>query len=332
MTDKGPERFGFQRDDQPQMASCGKNVEDEIKDDEKYEDWSDDDLDPDNTIDFPTRNFELYTAKKEILLLKDDNGNPIDHRVQVFFNRDEFHTASYFMLSQLTVKLRNGKIAAGSATCVPFAKNPFFLTCAHNLVGYSARRKCLVPYQTLKVYRARHGKDTYVESRKVDKGEVLWYHKYDGYHEHGWDIGIFRAGKLKQGKFSQNTHGSMKTIKDDVMLHWANEDLLKKGMAVEIAGYPGEKNGYAYTHVGKIKEIRKTDKGSHLIWYSADTTKGNSGSCIMVTDQNFVKSVTKRPEIKRIIIGVHSGYDDIEQLNYGTLITGAVYDWITSTC
>jgi len=328
MTDKGPERFGFQRDDQPQMASCGKNVEDEIKDDEKYEDWSDDDLDPDKTIDFPTTNCELYTNSKEMLILKDKNGIPIDRRVQVFFNRKEFHSESYFMLSQLTVKLRSGILASGSGICLTLAKNPFFLSCAHNLVSLSARRKCLVPYVKLKVYKARNGEDSYVASGMTNKKEILPHPKYDGYNEHGWDIGIFRVGELKKGKFSQITHGPMNTINDDVMLHWANEKLLTKGMAVEIAGYPGEKKGYPYKHKGTIEDIKMTEYGSYLIWYNADTTLGNSGSSIMVTDQNFVKSVAERPGIKKIIIGVHSGYDNISKLNYGTLITEGVYDWI----
>merc|ERR1719419_141931 len=307
------------------MASCGKNVEDEIKDDEKYEDWSDDDLDPDNIVDIPTGNL----CKSEMLILKDSNGNPIDRRVRVFFNRKEFHTTSYFMLSQLTIKLRSGNIAVGSAICVPLAKNPFFLTCAHNLVSLSSRRKW-VSHKILKVYKARHGKDSYVVSGLVNERKILWHDKYDGYNGHGWDIGKFQLRDLKLGKFSQNSHGSMKTVTDDVMLHWANQDLLKKGMGVEIAGYPGKKEGYPYKHEGTIEDIKKTKYGSHLIWYNADTTEGNSGSCIMVTDQKFVKSVTKRPEIKRIIIGVHSGYDPILGLNYRTLITEGLYHWIKS--
>jgi len=310
-----------------EIKGNGKNVEDEIKGDEKYEDWSDDDLDTDNIIDFPT-NSEQDTANREMLILKDDDSNPIDRRVQVFFNLKEFHTTCYFNLCHLTIKLQS-KVAIGSAVCVPMAKNPFFLTCAHNLVEFSPRRKATAPLELLKVYKARNGWKSYVAGWKLNRRGILVHPKYNGYHHHGWDIGIFRVGKLKKkGKFNHKTHGSMKTIDDDVMLHWANADVLKKGMAVEIAGYPGKKGGYPYKHEGKIEDITRTDTGSFQIWYDADATYGNSGSSIMVIDKNFVKSVTKRPGIKKIIIGFHSGGDHISGLNYGTLITRKVYDWI----
>jgi len=315
------------------MAACGKNVTDEVKDDEEYDeknqDWSDDDIDPDNIVEFPTKNIGMNCAKTESFLTKDDDGNEKDRRIQVFFYKNEFHTESYFMLCQILVQLKAGKFANGSATCVPFAKHPYFLTCAHNLVRWSPLTSSLVPYEGLKYYRARHGKKSYMVSGKVNKRKMLPHPKYDGCPESGFDIGIFRLGKIKQGKFSENTHGSTNRISHDVMMHYFDENL-EKGMVIEIAGYPGDKLHYPHKHTGKITEIKKTGLGGYLIWYDADTVVSNSGSSIVVTDENYVKSVTKNPEIKKIIIGVHSGYDDVESLNFGTLITEGLYDWITT--
>jgi len=99
-------------------------------------------------------------------------------------------------------------------------------------------------------------------------------------------------------------------------------------MKVEIAGYPTCKIGHPYTHNGQISDISGTKQGGHLIWYDADSTIGNSGSCIMVTDEDFVKSVTKEPGIRKVIVAVHAGYDEVANLNFGTLITESVHDWL----
>jgi len=316
------------------MASCGRNVDDEKKYDEKYdendEDWSDADLDPDKICDFSTSKRELFSVSGEMLILRDENGNSIDRRVPVFFKKIEFHTTSYFNLCQMVLKHRDAKSEAGSASYIPRAKKPFFLTCAHNLLNRSARTKLLLPKQGLKVYKSRYGKKTYVVAGRVK--EMLPHPKYDGHITYGFDIGIFwlHSGKEKQGTYGQNTHGSIGTIKNDVMMHYANHKNLKKGMKVEIAGYPGDKQGYPYMHEGTIIDIQKKKYDGYIIWYDADTSSGNSGSSIMVTDHNFIKSITKEPGIKKIIIGVHSGYDGAEKLNFGTLITEGLYHWIMS--
>lgn len=303
------------------MACCGKDVLVEIKDDEKYDDWSNENIDPDKIVPFPANNSERDSGIGEVLLYVDDSGNKIDHRVQVFFNRKEFHTRSYFMLCQVIKALGNGKSAGGTASCIP-NKNPYFLTCAHNLMKRSGDL-----YESLKVYQAMHGKKSCLNTIIVKKGNMVPHPKYDGYPLNGFDIGIFRSSKSRKNKVDENTYGSMETIQGDVLMHFATADL-KVGMAVEIAGYPVSKKLYPYKHEGKIERIQDTKRGSQLIWYNADTTKGNSGSSIVVTDQNFVRSVTKEPGIKKIIIGVHSGYDPVTGKNFGTLITEELYCWI----
>jgi len=304
---------------------CVMDVLDEIKDDGKYnemrEGLSDDDLHPDNVVPFPTKS---NRTQREILITSDEDGKPIDRRVQVFFNKKEFHTRRYFMLSQITMTLASGKTAAGSASLFFWEENPYFLTCAHNLMQLGNMN------EVRKVYQARYGSSR-LTSGLVDMRNVTPHPKFDGHPENGYDIGIFRAARGKQHQDTENTYGDMKTIEKDVILHYATANL-KKGMTLEIAGYPLEKRGYPHTHGGTIEEIKKTKRGS-FIWYNADTTKGNSGSSIVVTDQSYVRSVTNNPKIKKIIIGVHSGSDTsgLNQLNYGTLITEEIYGWIKKT-
>jgi len=300
---------------------CVMDVLDEIKDDGKYnemcEGLSDDDLHPDNVVPFPTKS---NRTQREILITSDEDGKPIDRRVQVFFNKKEFHTRRYFMLSQITMTLASGKTAAGSASLFFWEENPYFLTCAHNLMQLGNMN------EVMKVYHSRYG-STRLASGKVYMRNMAPHPKFDGHTGNGYDIGIFRPVGGKHRKDTENTYGDMKTIEEDVILHYATANL-KKGMTIEIAGYPKDKKGYPYTHVGTIEKI----DGS-LIWYNADTTEGNSGSSIVVTDQDYVRSITKKPEIKKIIIGVHSASDisGPNPLNYGTLITEKIYGWIKRT-
>jgi len=302
------------------MAFCGRPMALEIKEDGKNEDWSDEDLTPDNIGDFST-------CKKDILIIRNDNGNN-NNRVQIVLKKEEFHSQSYFMLCQIVVKMRGGKVAAGTATCKVIPKHVGFLTCAHNLQMFSSHRKMLVPYENLKVYRARQGKDSYLISGMVDSNEIITHPKYNGNPACGFDIGMFVIRKFKSDKHKENSRGPMKSVKNDVIRHWANPEQLTKGMSVEIVGYPVEKGGHPYTVKGEIETTKKTALGGYLIWYYVNGTICNSGSSIMVTDKTFVKSVTKNPAIKKVLIGIHAGQDIVVGSNYGTLITKSLHDWI----
>jgi len=299
----------------------------ERKEDGTNEDWSDEDLRPDNICDFPTWTGELYGIQRDVLIIREDCGKK-DNRVQIVLQKEEFHRQSYFMLFQIVTKLGGGKIAAGTGTCKVIPKHGVLLTCAHNLQMFSPRRKKLVPYKDLKVYRARQGIDSYLISGKVDHNEIITHPKYDGNPACGFDIGMFALGKFKWDKSINDTLGSMKSVKNDVIRHYSSSQKLKKGMSVEIVGYPIKKGGHPYTLEGKIETTTKTALGGYLVWYNVDCTICNSGSCIMVTDETFVKSVTKNPDIKKVLIGVHAGQDDVVGLNYGTLITKSLNDWI----
>jgi len=309
------------------MAACGRNIAVERKEDGKNEDWSDEDLRPDHICEFPTWTGELYSTQKDVLIIREDGGKN-DKRVQIFLKKPDFHCRSYFMLCQIVTKLRDGKIAAGTGACKVRGREFQFLSCAHNLQMFSARKRTLVPYQSLKVYRARQGIDCYLNRGKVDPNEIITHPNYDGNPACGFDIGMFSVVKAISEKANVNTHGTLNSVKNDVIRHYANPQTLRKGMSVEIAGYPIKKGGHPYKLEGKIEATTKTALGGYLIWYDVEGTSFNPGSSIMVTDKNFVKSATNNPAIKKVIIGVHAGQDDVVGLNYGTLITKPIHDWI----
>jgi len=306
------------------MAFCGSFL-DETKDDEKN-DWSDEDLDPDNTMDFPT-NTKLCSCQEENLIVKDKNGSLIDRRVKVRFKKTKFHCKSYFMLCNLIAKLKGGKCAVGTGS-FSFSKQHIFLTCAHNLMMVSTTKNKFVQHECVKVYMARQGKNSYILGGKVNNKQLFTHPKFNGDPACGFDIGIAAIWKIKEGKHDNKTHGSNQTVRNDVIRHYANPSDLKKGMTVEIAGYPAEKGGEPHTHKGKIIEITKTALGGHLIWYDADTTDGNSGSSIYILDEKLAKSASKDAAVQKILIGVHSGHDRVMNMNYGTLITETLHDWI----
>jgi len=307
------------------MAFCGAKFLDEKKDAD-----SDDELRENNVCDFPTADDEMFDSSKEFLLLEDSNGKAIDRRIHILYKEKDFHVGSYFSLCQLTCNTAvPNKVATGSGCFQFFSDDNRYLTCAHNLARWSARSNKMVMHKGLKVYQTRQGK-RYVATAKLDYSKIFPHPKYDGNPNCGFDIGMFSTEKLyaRDPKEVKKSHGSVDTVPKDVLWHWANPGDLKIGMGVEVSGYPGEKLGEPYTAVGKIVGISPTKQKGHLIWYDADSTKGNSGSCIMVTDSKFVKTVTKDPGIKKVVVGVHTGYDHSENLNYGTLITESIYDWL----
>jgi len=62
------------------------------------------------------------------------------------------------------------------------------------------------------------------------------------------------------------------------------------------------------------------------MYHTCDTTPGNSGSSIMVTDQNLIGYYKKG--ITKVCIGIHTGSEPLKHLNFATLITPDIFDWI----
>jgi len=62
------------------------------------------------------------------------------------------------------------------------------------------------------------------------------------------------------------------------------------------------------------------------MYHTCDTTPGNSGSSIMVTDQNLIGYYKKG--ITKVCIGIHTGSEPLKHLNFATLITPDIGCWI----
>merc|ERR1719474_2567719 len=118
---------------------------------------------------------------------------------------------------------------------------------------------------------------------------------------------MISVSKEIDGNKSTKTYPDFNALQDnlwyDVTWSSAEAEDIKKGMSVELAGFPGEKEGWPYTHTGEIVDVTKTDLGGYLIWYNADTTPGNSGSCVMITDANYVRSNRSSSTCKKIVVG-----------------------------
>jgi len=197
------------------MTTCGFDFEDETKDDDSIED-----LRLAFVCDFPiVTKREMRTITRENLLVKDDDGKLVDRRVEVLFNDLEFHSASYFILCQVTANLKGEKhLATGSGCMWGWPEDHIYLTCAHNLRRFSALTGKLVEQRDLRVYVARQLKACLAYG-KVNYKSILTHPKYIGHPECGFDIGIFKAVKVKKGKYTSETHGSIKTVINDVMIH-----------------------------------------------------------------------------------------------------------------
>lgn len=57
-----------------------------------------------------------------------------------------------------------------------------------------------------------------------------------------------------------------------------------------------------------------------------------SGSPVKIVDKDWLEdnltADMKKKGKKKKTIGIHTGHDDTVMLNYGTLITNTLYDWI----
>jgi len=309
------------------MASCGAESLDEKKQSEIINEHS-----LDNVRAFSMKKGQMCSPSKEGLVVTDEQGKRVDRRTRIIYANLKFCYSSYLALSQITAKLPNGDKGVGSGTAIICDGKKFFLTCAHNLLGYSVLNNLAIRYTDSKIYNARQGEKSarYVFTADNKKSRV--HPMYDGQPESGFDIGMIP--KMEEISRMRNIN-LWKTRNDekwrrDVISHSTDPNTIKKGMSVELAGYPGEKKGWPHTHTGKIMHVTKTKLGGHLIWYDSDATHGNSGSAVMITDKDFVRSITKKPGIRKAIVGIHTGHDPVEGLNYGTLITPSIMKWITN--
>jgi len=302
------------------MALCGTGLSDEKKDADV-----DDEHSLDNIVAFSTTKKQMCTPTKEGLITSDENGTAIDRRIKVCYDHEIYCTASYTSLCQLTTRVKAGK-AVGSGSYNYMTRGKTFvwcITCAHNLASWSSLRKQAVPFTHLKIYGSREGeKKWYFLSRGNQK--TIVHPNFNGLPYCGYDLGIIilrnlpNIEKLNRPKFEP---------KRDYKIHWMNPEDEIKGMTVELVGYPGEKKGHPFTHTGKILDVVKSDLGGWVLWYNADATPGNSGSAIYLTDEKYIKKHCKSG-ITKLLIGVHTGHDEAEEKNFGTLLTKSLARWL----
>jgi len=305
------------------MAACAVDLFGEKKEDEFTDIHS-----LANVVAFSTKRKQMSETSREGLIVSDSDNKVVDRRTKIVFKDSKFQHVSYYMLCQLTAKVLDGKKGLGSCTAVSGAMGGerHFLTCAHNLVECSIRSGDILPYTDIFIYKARQGEKNMMVIFQGNNKKYRVHPKYDGQPDCGFDIGIIPV--LKGSEVKRTTRKvSVTKISDgwdDVKWSSSLPGNIKKGMAVELAGFPGEKEGWPYTHKGTVQGVTKTKLGGYLIWYDCDATPGNSGSCVMITDKDFVKSC----RCNKIIVGVHTGHCPVEKMNYGTLITPAIHKWI----
>jgi len=64
------------------------------------------------------------------------------------------------------------------------------------------------------------------------------------------------------------------------------------------------------------------------MYHTCDTTPGNSGSSVMVTDKNFIDEGWRAQGVTKLCIGIHTGSEPLKHLNFATLITEDIMGWI----
>jgi len=245
-----------------------------------------------------------------------------DQRIRVDYTDRKYNCKSYFMLGHLCMDFREMKI---EGTCIYVKlRDNLILTGAQNLASHCCWKEKIIKYTDPRVYIARQG---YCRWDKLKRPESCRIHpKWNGKPDNGFDIGFFPLWKDGGGRNNEKFQPKQ-TRKNDVILSFAYPTDIKNGMSVEVAGYPAEKSRNAYTHTGVVRGVQRTRDGGYVIYYDCKTSSGNSGSPIMITDKKFIKD----KGVEKVIVGIHTGYDHIKGLRFGTLITPSIYEWILKT-
>jgi len=309
------------------MAACGT--------DSKY---SDDEDSLENVYAFSTANGKHSGASQEGLYVKDDKGNTLDRRYPITYDNKKFCRASCTWLGQVTVETKLGK-AIGTGYTISGSKNGegLVLSCAHNFVGFTMKDDKVI-FQKPLFYCMRYGENNWSKKFLLNVNEVRVHPSHNGNPASGFDIAVCSVTqKMGPGKVNPKQKLlQLGAIRADVKWNYSGGlyKNVKAGLCIEIAGYPAEKNkrGYPYAQTGVIKEVARTKWGGYVLWHNVDTTPGNCGSPIFVTDKSFLQTYRDYydvPEdIDRIIVGIHTGSDTVRGMNFGTLITDKLGAWI----
>ena len=95
----------------------------------------------------------------------------------------------------------------------------------------------------------------------IKSGNEFKYHpKYNGQRRCGFDIGVYEKPENLSHVNNTNWYSPL-SRENDVTFQFVKPSDLKVGMRVEVCGYPAEKQGHPYTHIGEIKAVHKTKSG-----------------------------------------------------------------------
>jgi len=280
----------------------------------------------------PIKKQMIRLTESDGLCSRSEDGKVIDRRTKILYSDKKYAgSLSYTFLCQITASMPSKYKTAGSAFGISTEHSVnYVMTCAHNVTAWSSYNGRFMNYDSLYIYRMRQGENSWKVCSSLDEKQLTIHPKYDGHPDSGYDIALCRKLEVQSKNKNTDSFRDLETNNDTVWVPCI-PSTIKKGMSLEIAGYPGEKEGYPYTHTGKVFAVTTTASGSYLLWYDIDCTMGNCGSPIMVTDTDWIKQNVNDSGITKAIIGVHTGNDLIVGLNYGTLITPPLFKWITET-
>jgi len=307
------------------MAFCKSKLSD--VEDSKDESYYEDSLE--NVRAFSTSRRQFYSPSSEGLLTKKDD-KVIDRRTLIEFHEKKWDTTNYHTPTQLVVKLGNVKCSGSGITAVLSNGRRCLLTCAHNLIADSLGSRKF--FDKIVMYQSREGANSYRGKFKLDPTTVRIHPCYCGSPETGFDIGVCDIATTLGAK---NWKKLSFPVRQDTVIGPVNPEKLQKGREVQVNAYPGEKKGFPYTSSGKVTHVLKKKNGGWVVYYSADTTPGVSGGPIslIIEDEKDLKELgavklDKYTYPFKQTIGVHTGHDPFSNMNYGTLITNPLWNWV----
>lgn len=91
-------------------------------------------------------------------------------------------------------------------------------------------------------------------------------------------------------------------------------------------------------HRGQVKGVQAQAYGGYIVTYDVETSPGNSGSPIHVIQPNIVQQYAgyhsqlaepgQKFQLEKQMFAVHTGCDAAANLNYGTLMTHDIQQWM----
>jgi len=274
-------------------------------------------------VAFSTKAMQFCSESKEGLLSSDRDGIK-DRRIKIDYDSEKDDLLSFKSICQLKASLPNGKSAVGSCLRIGLLGKQYVLTCAHNLTSWSSFHNCFVDHSEGYAYCSRFGENKWQYLAELNMEHVKVHPNYDGNPACGFDIGVVPCKTIPHPN-NRKVHASK--VKDS-LYRFVDPESIKVGMKIELCGYPGEKEGYPYYSQGVIKGIKKKKDVGVVLYYDTDSTPGMSGSEIMMVDKQWINDNINSERVKKVTIGVHTGHDHTVMLNYGTLLTPTLKDWM----